>query len=315
MIPLLIAAGVGAAAAGAGGAALAATRDRSSGGPAFGGWVDKDGNPVPEGTTGARRAGGYDPNAYAYSAGGMDATARGKMYDSLGAEAQTRRGAQADYGLARGQIREGIGDQGDALTMLRNAANGAAPSAAMQQLQIGQDAAARSQEGLRATARGASGVALADYNAAGNIAAGQQAANAQASLVRAQEMAEARGAFMGGANAARGQSIQAAGIEGGWSQFDTEQQMRQREMNDRRDAAMRAAAEGVAQSQSNLNQAQQNALQRAYEEQQAREAAARSGNNAATERTVGMIVGGASGAANAMGSVYGGGGSVTGKKP
>ena len=95
MIPLLIAGAVGAAAAGAGGAAPAATRDRSSGGPAFGGWVDKDGNPVPEGTTGARRAGGYDPNAYAYSAGGMDATARGKMYDSLGAEAQTRRGAQA----------------------------------------------------------------------------------------------------------------------------------------------------------------------------------------------------------------------------
>ncbi|MBK6806735.1 MAG: hypothetical protein IPG84_18755 [Betaproteobacteria bacterium] len=312
MIPLLIAGAVGAAAAGAGGAALAATRDRSSGGPAFGGWVDKDGNRCLRARPSSPR-GGYDPNAYAYT-GRMDATAR-KMYDSLGAEAQTRRGAQADYGLARGQIREGIGDQGDALTMLRNAANGAAPSAAMQQLQIGQDAAARSQEGLRAAARGASGVALADYNAAGNIAAGQQAANAQASMVRAQEMAEARGAFMGGANAARGQNIQAAGIEGGWSQFDTEQQMRQREMNDRRDAAMRAAAEGVAQSQSNLNQAQQNALQRAYEEQQAREAAARAGNNAATERTVGMIVGGASGAANAMGSAYSGGGSVPGKKP
>ena len=47
MIPLLIAAGVGAAASAAGAAGLAASRDRSSGGGAFGGWVDSKGNPVP----------------------------------------------------------------------------------------------------------------------------------------------------------------------------------------------------------------------------------------------------------------------------
>jgi hypothetical protein len=315
MIPLLIAAGVGAAAAGAGGAALAATRDRSSGGPAFGGWVDAKGNPVPEGTTGARRAGGYDPNAYAYQAGGMDATARGKMYDSLGAEAQTRAAAQADYGDARGQLRAGAAEQADALTMLRNAANGAAPSVAAQQLQMGQDAATRTQEGLRASARGASGVALADYGAAANIAAGQQATNAQAGLARVQEMTDARGAYMAGATGARGQNIQVGATEGGWSQYNVDQQMRQREANDRRDAAMRAAAEGVAQSQANLNVQQQQALQRAYEEEQARAAAARAGNNAANAQTVGMVVGGLSGAANAMGSAYSGGGSVPGKKP
>lgn len=315
MIPLLIAAGVGAAAAGAGGAALAATRDRSSGGPAFGGWVNDKGEPVPEGTPGAKRAGGYDPNAYAYSASGMGARERGVMYDDLAADAQKRAAAQADYARARGLLGQGAGDQAEALGLQRSAALGAAPSVAQLQLQAGQDAAMRSQESMRASARGASGVALADYGAAANVAFGQQQVNQQSGILRAQEMAQARDAMAQTASAARGQNIQSAGVEGGWTQFDTEQQMRQREMNDRRDAAMRAAAEGVAQSQANLNVQQQQALQRAYEEEQARAAAARAGNNAANAQTVGMVVGGLSGAANAMGSAYSGGGSVPGKKP
>ena len=304
MIPLLIAAGVGAVAAGAGGAALAASRDRSSGGGAFGGWVDSKGNPVPEGTPGARRAGGYDANAYNYSNAGMSAYERQKMYDAQAEAAQKREAAQANYSAAQGVLSQGGGDQAEAIAMHREAALGGAPSVAQKQLQMGQDAAMRSQESMRASARGAAGVAMADYGAAANIAAGQQATNAQQGLVRAQEMAEARGALMSGTTAARGQSIQAAGLEGSWSQGNAALQMQQREANDRRDAAMRAAAEGVAGQQGTMNLAQQQAMQRAYEEQQQREAAARAGNNASSERVVGMVVGGLSGAANSMGAAY-----------
>ena len=114
--------------------------------------------------------------------------------------------------------------------------------------------------------------------------------------------------LLSGTTAARGQSIQAAGLEGSWSQGNAALQMQQREANDRRDAAMRAAAEGVSTQQAQMQMANQAALQRAYEEQQAREAAARAGNNAANAQTVGMVVGGLSGAANAMGSAYSGGG-------
>lgn len=320
MIPLLIAAGVGAVAAGAGGAALAASHDDSSGGPAWGTagqgiWllngspITGSGAAVTKDTPGAvfapgKPVGGYDPSRYEYNGAGMGATERAQMYDRLGADAQKREAVQADFGLARAQMGRGDDAQADAIGMLREAALGSAPSVAQKQLQMGQDAAMRSQESLRASARGASGVALADYGAAANIAAGQQATNAQQGLVRAQEMAEARGALMSGTTAARGQSIQAAGLEGSWSQGNAALQMQQREANDRRDAAMRAAAEGVAGQQGTMNLAQQQAMQRAYEEQQQREAAARAGNNASSERVVGMVVGGLSGAANSMGAAY-----------
>lgn len=308
MIPLLIAAGVGAVAAGAGGAALAASRDRSSGGGAFGGWVDSKGNPVPEGTPGARRAGGYDANAYNYSNAGMSAYERQKMYDAQAEAAQKREAAQANYGAAQGVLSQGGGDQAEAIAMHREAALGGAPSVAQKQLQMGQDAAMRSQESMRASARGAAGVAMADYGAAANIAMAQQQTNAQSGLLRAQEMAQARDALSGAASAARAQNLQQGATMGGWEQYNAGLQMQQREANDRRDAAMRAAAEGVSTQQAQMQMANQQALQRAYEEQQAREAAARAGNNAANAQTVGMVVGGLSGAANAMGSAYSGGG-------
>lgn len=304
MIPLLIAAGVGAAAAGAGGAALAASRDRSNGGGSFGGWVDSKGNPVPEGTPGASRAGGFDPNAYNYANNGMSAAERQKMYDANAEAAQKREAAQADYTQAQKVLGAGGGEQAEALALQRDAALGSAPSVAQKQLQAGQDAAMRSQESMRASARGASGVALADYGAAANIAMGQQQVNTQSGLLRAQEMAQARDAMASTAAAARGQNLQQGATMGGWEQYNVGAQMQQREMNDRRDAAMRAAAEGVAAQQAQMQMAGQQALQRAYEAQQAREDAARNGNNAATERTVGMVVGGMSGATNAIATAY-----------
>ena len=153
----------------------------------------------------------------------------------------------------------------------------------------------RSQEAMRASARGASGVAMADYSAAANVAAGQQATNAQTGILRAHEMAHARGEFAQTAGAARGQDMGTAGMTAGWEQFNVGNQMTQREMNDRRDAAMRAAAEGVASQQLQANMQNQAALQRAYEEAERLKQAKEAGDAAAAGQAVQAGFGAASG--------------------
>lgn len=249
---------------------------------------------------------GYTPGAYQYRNNGMVAGERQGMYDAMGSEAQKRAAAQAKYDEAQRVLSAGGGDQAEALAFQREAALGGAPSVAQKQLQMGQDAAMRSQESMRASARGASGVAMADYGAAANIAFGQQQTNAQSGLLRAQEMAQARDAMAATAAQARGQNLQQGATMGGWEQFNIAQQMQQREMNDRRQAAMLAASEGVAAQQAQMQLAQQAALQRAYEEQQRLVQAANAGDAAATNQAIGLGLGAASGAANALGAAYSG---------
>ena len=252
-----------------------------------------------------QKAGGYDPNAYAYNNAGMGAGERQRMYDQMGADAQKRQGVQLDYSQAQGQMTRGQGEEGQALQYLRDAASGNAPSLAERQLQAGLDAAVRSQESARASARGAAGVAMADYAAAGNIAMAQQQANAQAGMLRAQEMAQAREAYMQGAGAARGRDIGSAGQMAAWQQFVAEQEMRQREMNDRRQAAMLGMGEGIAGQQLQAQLAQQSALQRAYEASTGSQERADARQAAANQQALQMGIGGASGAFNAIASAYG----------
>lgn len=309
MIPLLIAGGM--AAAGAVGAAAIAKSGNRDTGPS---WKDANGQTIgPDGKPVAH--GGYNPNAYNYSNNGMSAGQRQGMYDDLGNSAQKREAAQANYAQAQGVLSQGGGDQSEALGLQRDAALGGAPSVAQKQLQAGQDAAMRSQESMRASARGASGVALADYGAAANIAMGQQQANQASGILRAQEMAQARDAMAATAMQARGQNLQQGATMGGWEQYNVGAQMQQREMNDRRQAAMLGASEGVASQQAQMQLAEQAALQRAYEEAERLKQAAKAGQAAATTQAVGMGLGAASGAANALGAAYGGSSTPTKAPP
>jgi hypothetical protein len=99
---------------------------------------------------------------------------------------------------------EGRGLQLDALGLARGAALGQAPSVAENLGREGLDRAAREQASAAASARGPAALALAQQNAAYNTAAMQQQGSAQMAAMRADEMARARDAYMGGAGAVRG---------------------------------------------------------------------------------------------------------------
>lgn len=107
------------------------------------------------------------------------------------------------------------GSQQDALSLAQSAAMGNQPSAAEYQMRQGLGDAARQQMAMAASARGPSGLAMGQYNAAANTGAMQQQGVNQAAQLRAQEMAQARGQYLQGAQGLRGQDLsQAMGQEG-----------------------------------------------------------------------------------------------------
>ncbi len=117
---------------------------------------------------------------------------------------------QAQANAAWQQQNGARNSQEDSLSLMRQAALGNAPSAAAAQQQQGLDSAIKSQQAMAASARGPGGLASAQYNAAANTGALQQGAVNQAAQLRAQEMAQARGAYGDAASGIRSQDIQGA---------------------------------------------------------------------------------------------------------
>ncbi len=158
----------------------------------------------------AKRA--MDDRANAFQYGGRPGAAAADMdrYRNMGRAWSGLQSPGNDYGQANGYA--GMGDQArgsqqDALGMMRDAAMGNAPSVAQLQQQRGMQDAMSSQLALAAGARGASGLAQAGYNAAGNVAALQRGGAMDASMLRANEMANARGAYGQMGTAMRGQDL------------------------------------------------------------------------------------------------------------
>ena len=318
-IPLLIAGGVAAAAA-AGGSALGVAASEAANdyeGSEYSGWGNADrmgrGRAIGNGRyykdeSYKAPTSGYDSNKYEYGGQAGAAREQAGQYQALGQQSQYRDAAQADYTAANADRQNAAlarAQQDQALGLQRDAALGNAPSVAQMQMQAGQDQAMRGQEAMRASARGASGVAMADYGAAANIAATQQQTTQQMGTLRAQEMAQARDAYMQGATGMRGMDYSAAQQAAGMAQFQTEQQMRQRQMNDQRELGMYGAAEGVRSLQMQGNLQQQSAMMNAYLENQRLYQAREAGQAASTMQGVQMGIGGVSGAANALLSAYG----------
>lgn len=117
---------------------------------------------------------------------------------------QANRGPQAtENGLLANREAQGRGYQMDSLGMARQAAMGNAPSVAARQMQAGLDSAVAGQQSGMGSARGAAGLALAGSNANANVANLQNQTFNQASQLRAQEMAQARGQYQAGSDALR----------------------------------------------------------------------------------------------------------------
>jgi hypothetical protein len=122
-------------------------------------------------------------------------------------EMMTNRGAQAAES-AHYSDREAMArdyDQQGALQLQREAAMGMAPSEAAYQMQSGLNQAAAQQTSAAGSARGSAALAMAQGNAAANTANMQQQTFSDAGRLRAQEMAQARDAYMGGASQMRQQ--------------------------------------------------------------------------------------------------------------
>lgn len=163
--------------------------------------------------------------------GGADAWAQGGLIGSRNAsqqgnyafgQMQGNRGPQAweNADLANREAQTRGGDQAGALQLSREAAMGMAPSEAAYQMQQGLDRGIATQQAQMGSARGAAGVAMAGANAANNTANLQNQTFMQAGQLRAQEMAQARGAYNDMSNQVRGQDQNRLGQGNQMSQFN-----------------------------------------------------------------------------------------------
>jgi hypothetical protein len=161
---------------------------------------------------------GEDPRLvgqYANNAAGMGGSFWQEAQDPYGSmayenqELSNREAQSRDY------------DQAGAMELARGAAMGQAPSAAAYQMQAGLNAAGAQQAAQAGGARGAAGLAMAQGNAASNVANMQQNAFTAAGQLRAQEMAEARGLYGGLAGQMRQQDQNRLGMGNQMSQFNS----------------------------------------------------------------------------------------------
>ncbi len=139
--------------------------------------------------------------------------------------------------------------QGDALGLMRGAAFGTAPSVAQIQQQQGMGTAMANQIAMAASARGASGLAQAQYNAAGNVAGLQRQASMDGSMLRAKEMQDARAAYMGGASAMRDSDMQGMGMMDQRAHYGGDLEMRNRDLRFRGAMGYDQMAHNVASAQ------------------------------------------------------------------
>lgn len=209
---------------------------RQGNGLVYGGWegyTDQNGQYTTDPETGAKSS---------YEA----ATNR---YQKMGADSWNRAAPQADYTQANQDRQAAYDDrtaagmarqrQNDALGLMEQAAYGDAPSRAEL---LGRSMTDQSLQAQMAGAASARGGALAQsaamHNAANGAAQYQQQATQNAMAMRADEMARARDAFMGGASTIRGQDYQGAaqaadmmGRSSQQAQFQAQMQGQQNALN------------------------------------------------------------------------------------
>lgn len=178
-------------------------------------------------------SGGGDPRGDAFEWAGKPGRAAADVarYQGMGAAWANQQAPTTDYTQANRYM--GMGDQarssqGDALGMMQQAALGNTPSVAQLQQQQGMQSAIAGQMAMQANARGASGMAQAGYGGAANVAGLQRGGAMDASMLRAQEMANARNAYMQGASGMRGQDLQGQQMGMQMGQYGSDLSMRQR---------------------------------------------------------------------------------------
>lgn len=212
-----------------------------------------------------------------------------------------RQAYQQDYSGYNGSMAQAAaarGQQQDALSMQREAALGSAPSRAEMLGRQMADQGLQSQMAMAASARGGSlAQAAAMRHAETQQGAYMQQAQNQVMAARADEMAQARNAYMAGASGIRGQDMQGAGLGLQQTQMATQNEQFQRNLNQQSELAYEQMAQGALSHQMDAD------MQQAQIEEQERQARRQSqgrvlGALASTAGAVGgTIIGGPIGGA------------------
>ena len=187
---------------------------------------------------------------YGGVAGGAQATA---AYFNNGAQAaQGRQGEQIDYGAANtayGQSQGARFGQDQMVGLMRARALGQVPLIAQMQAdrQMGQATAA--QMSAAASARGPAGLALAQQQAAGNIAGAQSNISNQAQINGAQEQQANQNAAFGAYSGMRGQDLQGSQQQADMAQKQAAINAAQRAQNDQYSMGQYGLANDVNKTQ------------------------------------------------------------------
>ncbi len=220
--------------------------------------------------------------------GNAGAAARqSSKYEGKGQDWMDQKAPGVDYGLGD-QSRT---SQRDALGLMQGAANGTAPSQAAILMRQGNDQAMANQQSLAAGARGPAALALAQQQAAGNVSAMSTTNQNNMGALRAQEMAQARGAYGNMATGMRGQ-------DDSRSQYGSDLEMRQR-------ALAQQGQMGYDQMGYNVNNAQLGAREAYRGAQDQHWATQMNADQASKQGTRDMIMGGVNAVASIGGAAVG----------
>lgn len=230
---------------------------------------------------------------------------RGGPQVNYGQADQDRSAGQA-YGQQAGAS---IGQQQHASDLARQAAEGTAPSAAELLMRRGNDEAMQNSLRMAAGARGPAALAGAQSNALDANAMQSQRSVNDIGAMRAQEMAQARGQYIGASQNVyasqanqRAQELQQQGLDAQQAQYQANLEMEQRRLNDTTYMGLGQQAQGWERLGYDVNQAQLSANEAMYgqrnqagmnEAQLAQQRSEQSDRN--YWNTVGAVTGGVSG--------------------
>lgn len=205
----------------------------------------------------------YDPSKFEYGgrAGGADDAAN--RYRFGAEQAQTRVGEHVDYGNALGQRQNSLyarqGQEGIA-GLMDARARGLVPSIAQMQADRQMQQAQAAQASAMASARGPAALALAQQNAANNVANAAGSISNQAQINAAQERLAAENAAFGAYSGMRAGDFQGQGADAQMAQYQAMLLQQQRAQNDQFSLGMTAQEQAVRQAQLAAGQNQQQML-------------------------------------------------------
>lgn len=229
----------------------------------------------------------YDRSKFMYGGTPGYAESASNRYQGLAAAAQGRAAAQADYRNANLSLKNANG----MATLMAMRARGSVPSIAQMQADRQMQQAAASQASMAASARGPAALALAQQNAANNVANMQGSVSSQAQINAANERMQAEQAAFGAYGNLSAQQAQMA-------QYNAGLQQQQRGLNDQMTLGMTGNEMAVRQAQLQAGMQQQGLLAGSFGQQQAANMGVNQANAQREMQMFGMGLGAIQGAAS-----------------